>query len=66
MIKIDDTRCVGCRTCIAMCPYGCLVVGHTKTMLKCELCTENGGEPACVKNCPNRAIVFEERGAVNE
>ncbi len=66
VIKIDDTRCVGCRTCIAMCPYGCLVVGHTKTMLKCELCTENGGEPACVKNCPNRAIVFEERGAVNE
>ena len=29
---------------------------------KCELCLENScGEPACVKGCPNRAIVYEER-----
>ena len=29
---------------------------------KCELCTKNScGEPACVKACPNKAIVFEER-----
>lgn len=31
-------------------------------MQKCELCTKNGaGEPLCVKNCPNQAIVYEER-----
>jgi carbon-monoxide dehydrogenase iron sulfur subunit len=30
---------------------------------KCELCIQNSsGEPACVEGCPNRAIVFEERG----
>jgi len=29
---------------------------------KCELCLQNNREPACVSGCPNRAIVFEERG----
>lgn len=61
IITIDHDRCVGCRTCILMCPYGCLVINHNKTMLKCELCTETDHEPACVLGCPNQAIVFEER-----
>jgi carbon-monoxide dehydrogenase iron sulfur subunit len=65
IIQIDETRCVGCRTCILMCPYGCLTVSHEKTLLKCELCVDNtGGEPNCVKRCPNNAIVFEERDQV--
>lgn len=63
VVHIDQDRCVGCRTCILMCPYGALVVNEAdKTMLKCELCTENGVEPACVTGCPNGAISFEERG----
>ena len=29
---------------------------------KCELCMKNSaGSPACVKGCPNKAIVYEER-----
>lgn len=32
-------------------------------MQKCELCLQNTcGEPACVRECPNRAIVYEQRG----
>ncbi len=62
LVTIDPDRCVGCRTCIVMCPYGCLVVSEHKTMLKCELCTQNGTEPACVLGCINQAIVYEERG----
>ena len=28
---------------------------------KCELCIKNAeGSPACVKGCPNKAIVFED------
>ena len=61
-VCIDKTKCVGCFSCIMVCPYGLLSVGENGTASKCELCLENScGEPACVKGCPNRAIVYEER-----
>ena len=66
IIRIDDSRCVGCYTCVLSCPYGCIVIYEKnggKTITKCELCTRNAvGEPACVSGCINGAIVFEERG----
>lgn len=66
IIRIDDSRCVGCYTCVLSCPYGCIVIDEKnggKTITKCELCTRNiAGEPACVANCINGAIAFEERG----
>lgn len=62
IIVSDKSRCVGCMTCMLVCPYGALMPGIGSTVRKCELCTDNSsGEPACVKGCPNRAIVFEER-----
>ena len=62
VICIDRSRCVGCLTCILVCPYGALAQGPDGIMQKCELCLENScGEPACVTGCPNQAIVYEER-----
>ena len=61
-VCIDHSKCVGCFTCILVCPYGALSQGETGAIQKCELCLENAcGEPACVKGCPNGAIVYEER-----
>ncbi len=61
-VCIDKTRCVGCLTCVLVCPYGALSVNENGIAQKCELCLENAcGAPACVKGCPNRAIVYEER-----
>ena len=61
-VKIDKSKCVGCLTCILVCPYGALSVSENGTAQKCELCLENScGAPACVKGCPNKAIVYEER-----
>lgn len=63
VIEVDSTRCVGCYTCVLTCPYGCIVVDDEHVIKKCELCIKNaGGEPICVKGCPNKAIVFESRG----
>lgn len=61
-VVIDHDRCVGCLTCILVCPYGAVSVGEGGVVQKCELCLKNPcGEPACVKGCPNRAIIYEER-----
>lgn len=63
VVSVDESRCVGCYTCVLSCPFGCIVIdeeGHR--IQKCDLCVKNhNGEPACVQGCPNRAIVFEER-----
>ncbi len=63
IIEVNKDKCVGCYTCIMVCPYGAVMPGADGSVIqKCELCTNNSsGEPACVKGCPNRAIVFEER-----
>lgn len=61
-VFIDHEKCVGCLTCVLVCPYGCVTEGEHGAVQKCELCLTNSvGEPACVSGCPNRAIVFEER-----
>lgn len=61
-VCIDRNKCVGCLTCILVCPYGAMSQSGSGAVHKCELCVDNiCGEPACVKGCPNKAIVFEQR-----
>lgn len=63
IISIDANRCVGCYTCVMICPYGAVMPSENGVAQKCELCTKNAnGAPSCVSGCPNNAIVFEERG----
>jgi len=65
VVQINQDKCVGCLTCVLVCPYGALAPGESGVMQKCELCLKNTcKEPACVKGCPNRAIVYEERSEV--
>ena len=62
VIHLDENKCVGCYTCLLMCPYGAIMPGNGTPVQKCELCLEtSAGSPACVRGCPNRAIVYEER-----
>lgn len=61
-ICVDKSRCVGCLTCILVCPYGAVTQSPDGAVNKCELCLENNVPgPACVAGCPNSAIVYEER-----
>lgn len=63
MVRIDQNKCVGCLTCVLVCPYGAVLPdeeGHVAQ--KCMLCTNNfSKEPNCVRHCLNNAIVYEER-----
>ena len=62
VVEIDHDKCVGCYTCVLLCPYGAVMPdGEGKAAQKCQLCMDQSGTPACVKGCPNRAIVYEER-----
>ena len=58
IVSVNENKCIGCMTCLAVCPYGCIKTG--KIALKCDLC--GGDEPQCVKNCPNNALVWLEAG----
>ena len=63
VITVSRDRCVSCYTCILICPFGAVSPSDHGAVRKCELCAETAeGTPACVKGCPNGAIVYEERG----
>ncbi len=57
----DTEKCVGCWMCVMVCPYGAIQrdVEGKHTVSKCDLCAETG-EPACVANCPNEALIYVE------
>ena len=59
-VLCDQDRCIGCWMCIMVCPVGAIKKGADRQVAsKCDLCME-ADIPACVANCPNEAIVFED------
>lgn len=54
-ILIDADLCIGCRECMAVCPFGGVTMSEDGQMVKCDLC---GGDPFCVKLCPTGAIKY--------
>jgi formate dehydrogenase iron-sulfur subunit len=66
-IIYDPDKCIGCRYCMLACPFHIPRYEWDKStpfVKKCSLCYEelqHGGIPACVKTCPNNAILFGNR-----
>ncbi|HEY32868.1 MAG TPA: 4Fe-4S dicluster domain-containing protein [Dehalococcoidia bacterium] len=60
LVKVDEERCIGCWTCLLVCPIGAISRDTAeKKVLKCDLC-QGEDVPACVANCPNEALIYVE------
>jgi anaerobic carbon-monoxide dehydrogenase iron sulfur subunit len=60
-VVVDENRCVGCWSCIMVCPFGAIQREERtgKVSWKCDLCPDRD-TPACVEACINRALIVEE------
>ncbi|HSW39814.1 MAG TPA: 4Fe-4S dicluster domain-containing protein [Acidobacteriota bacterium] len=67
-VIIHGMKCIGCRLCAMVCPFGVLNLDvSSRIMRKCDLCIHrlnDGRNPACVTTCPSRALVFDEFDAI--
>ena len=61
IIDFDKSICIGCKACIAACPYDAIFINpEDHSAEKCNLCSHRidaGLEPACVTVCPTGAII---------
>ena len=66
VVLVDAEKCMGCRYCGWVCPYGApRFDAALGVMTKCTFCSprlEEGREPACVAACPVDALGLDERG----
>ncbi len=55
---VDYDKCIGCRMCIAACPFGAMSFNtQTQQVMKCDLCD---GDPQCVRFCETKAIRYAD------
>jgi len=61
IVDFDNSRCIGCKSCMQACPYDALYIDpNSNTAAKCNFCAhriEMELEPACVIVCPTQAII---------
>ena len=71
----DDTvlfsreLCIGCSSCVLVCPFGSIRRADGGVMAKCSLCFDRLAEgklPACVEACPTKARKLVDASAVAE
>ncbi len=52
IVEVDQGRCIGCKYCMAACPYQVRVVNsQTGTVGKCRYCVANTGSGQDASNC---------------
>jgi len=72
-VQVTASRCIGCKACVAACPYGARFINPKGYADKCTFCmhrVKEGKDPACVSVCPTHCMYFgdldDPKSAVNE
>ena len=62
-VMVDYDTCIGCRSCVAVCPFGAMNYNVIdKKVFKCDLCD---GDPQCVRFCDVKAVDLIEADDVS-
>lgn len=63
-VVIDYDVCIGCRICVAACPFGAMKFDNLANQVnKCDLCD---GEPQCVRFCETKAIQYVDATEISD
>ncbi len=66
-VAYDKEKCIGCKLCVAGCPFDVPRYDEKGKVAKCHLCFDRiaeGLSPACAKTCTTGAIKFGERDSL--
>ncbi|HVN24530.1 MAG TPA: 4Fe-4S dicluster domain-containing protein [Syntrophorhabdales bacterium] len=61
VVIVKEKDCIGCKYCIAACPYNARIITKNGSVDKCRFCielVESGGTPACVTTCMTGVRIF--------
>ena len=63
-VAFNKDKCIGCKLCVAGCPFDVPRYDAQNKIGKCDLCAGSiaeGLSPACAKTCPTGALKFGDR-----
>jgi carbon-monoxide dehydrogenase iron sulfur subunit len=62
-VQVDQDTCIGCRMCVAACPFGAMGFNaQEKKVFKCDFCD---GDPQCARFCEVGAIQYVDAAEVS-
>jgi len=68
-VAYNKEKCIGCKLCVAGCPFDVPRYDENNKISKCHLCYDRiaeGLQPACTKTCPTGALKFGDRDKLVE
>ena len=64
IVVVDQSKCIGCETCLKECPYGAPQFSKDAKMQKCDLCYQvvdlSKDLPPCAAFCPTKALTVKK------